>query len=94
MSVEYNSVIAAGWRVESNKAILYPELDEHFIFEADGTDWMIAGVPVVRNENPGTSVPIDSTKLNLEQIEILSKIANAFGFNYSTAQLFLVNQVC
>ena len=94
MSVNYSSVIAAGWKIESNKVILYPELDEYFIFEADGTDWVIAGVPVVRNVNPGTSVPIDSTSLNLEQIEILSKIANAFGFNYSTAQLFLVNQVC
>ena len=93
MSVNYSSVIAAGWKIESNKVILYPELDEYFIFEADGTDWVIAGVPVVCNENPGTSVPIDSTNLNLEQIEILSKIANAFGFNYSTAQLFLVNRV-
>lgn len=94
MSVDYNSIIAAGWRIESNKAILYPDLEDYFIFEGDYSDWMIAGVPVVRNANPETSVPIDSTNLNLEQIEILSKIAKAFGFNYSTAQLFLVNQVC
>lgn len=94
MSVDYEAIIAAGWRVEANKAILYPELEDYFISEGDYSDYMIAGVSVLRNSNPGSSISFGGLEITSEDVKSLNKIAKAFDFPLDSAKTYLVNRIC
>lgn len=94
MSVDYEAIIAAGWRVEANKTILYPELEDCFIYEGESSDYIIAGVSVLRNSNPGTSISFEKLEVTPEDAKQLYKIAKAFDFPPDSAKTYLVNRVC